>query len=970
MRKLKKTLAVLLVLVMALTIVPFAGASVEFRTVADFNDAADVSPDQRMALDVLAAVNVLRGENGSIFPQRNVTRAEAALIVARTVFGPDTADQLPLVLTGFRDVDGQGWDWAAPAIAQLHEQGIVVGIGDGLFNPNGNVTSAELAAMFLRAVGFGVNGEFAGPRWQTNAIVYGMQWRVLAGVGEIDFTAPATREQVMQYAFNSMNVTESAFGLRFVHWSTIHGAYEPIELIVAGVPIVQTIYRRVFNVQPIGLVWNLTLDQFARPADRFLLRGRLIGEYTRAAAVEFTANTSRGAVDAAISAMVINPNIDIQHAINGQENVLLSGTNPLGIGDLPGTGVFEVTPSSLTTRGQVAAAITSFTGNGILVEVFTNFWNDITHITAIRADITTVTSNDRAGNTVTMMTMTSDGTLGGQAPGTAIRTATFGVTTSFSINTLHPLWDEVSDLEVGTHVLLMPAYIGGDTPFTAGEIYFPETVTGVLTASAPMTNLGGGLGSLSIGAQTFPRARILSQGAANAVAVGLDAETTLIVDGRFATSYLVHAETGYRSTRQFMFVNRGWQGNQVGLVGGTLRAQATGLFPDGTATTVHAGPSIGMGPVTAPDGSLAIITTGAGADVGTNDVYVESGTALTASTGISGSYLPATFTSGIATLASMADNVTSITARQPALLLNSTEVGNPILVPFATDALFFRWSTAGGGRWVTTERTAITAAQLSDYDNNGHFIAVVEYRQQQPVITALLVPLDVQLQINPDNVMFITGWSRNAIVGNPSLENTFTHVTAWDMSGNQLQGPDGLNGVPIAQFSYADDTLAHTDDVLLQMIRDIDGIDSIATPELNGFFTFSVTARGLFELHEYHPDHLDDNFGFNRNVIATMNRLHGQYVIIDISDDAAPFATTPASLARALPVTGLGPAGPAPFTIGTVDGLVRLLDPSSPDHRSGVRISIAYDTFGLPLGNAARGRVFVHSWGTHIGAQD
>ena len=215
------------------------------------------------------------------------------------------------------------------------------------------------------------------------------------------------------------------------------------------------------------------------------------------------------------------------------------------------------------------------------------------------------------------------------------------------------------------------------------------------------------------------------------------------------------------------------------------------------------------------------------------------------------------------------------------------------------------------------------------------------------------------------NVMFITGWNSNRIVGEPLLQNTFTHVTAWDMRGNQLQGPDGANGVPIAQFSYADDTLAHNDSQLIEMIKGIDGINASAVPELNGFFTFRLTSAGLFELDMYHPYHLDDNFGFNRNVVASLNSLRGNDLIVNISAGATPYAATAVSMARSLPVTPVGDAGSFPgFPVLSVDALVRLLDPHSPDHRSGIRVSVAFDTVAGPLGNAVRGRVFVHSWGT------
>ena len=992
MKKLKKTLAVLLVLVMALTIVPFAGANDGITTAANFNDAADVSPDQRMALDVLAAVNVLRGEDGSIFPQRNVNRGEAAVIVARTVFGPDTADNLPLVQTGFRDVDGQGWDWAAPAIAQLHEQGIVIGVGDGLFNPNGSVTSAEMAAMFLRAVGFGVNGEFAGPRWQTNAIVYGMQWRVLAGVGEIDFTAPATREQVMQYAFNAMNVTESAFGLRFVHWSTIHSAYEPIELIVAGVPIVQTIYGRVFNVQPVGLVWALTVDLFGRPADRFTLRGRLIDEYTRRAEVTFTAAAGGAAVNAAIDGLVVNnaithpdvtPNTGgIRFARNGRQGYMPAGTAP-----------FVATTSSLTSRTAVSTAIQRLTGNGILVEVFTDFWNNITHVTGIRTDISTVVVNNPVAQTVTMMVITPDGQLGGHMDAVTLNTAAFGSATSLVVDSLHPLWDTVSGLDVGTPVLVRPAYTGGDVanPFTAGEVLFPEVLEGVLRATTPLTDAARG--TLTVGTETHTRAAIMTQGAANAVALDTDVDTEVLLD---TYGFVVHAVTGDRATRAFMFVDRV---DQVGITGNVIRRQVSGRWPDGTPATHEVVGSIDTGTnIGTTAGDVARIVRG-----GNPNAFrlVASGSSVNAVEGannipnanltpvpptglghvVDSAGAAATITSvgasGTAMLASMHDSVTRISARQPALLLHNPNAGgglpDRINVPFAPDAQYFWWnqSAAGGaGRWSVTDRNReISASDIAAYIAGSgaaeNFVAIVEYRQGRPMISALIIPLEVETVVSPDTVVFISGWAGNHEMNNPTL---YSWALAHDMDGNpiQTQRADGVmvNGIPIRALTGVN--LVHNNTDFMAWVSDNQA------GFIGDFFTFERGTDGLYSIDRITPEyaggsiHLDDAFGFAVNLIATLNTVltaEGGPLVVELRQNVDdPEAMLVVTMARHLPVTVLaGAGGTGAPEGGNVNGLYLWLRDSA--NRGEIRISVAIEVGSGLWGNDVRGRVFVHHRG-------
>lgn len=46
-----------------------------------------------------------------------------------------------------------GYEWAADCIEELYRKGVVKGMGDGTFNPGGNVTREEMLAMLLRAFG-------------------------------------------------------------------------------------------------------------------------------------------------------------------------------------------------------------------------------------------------------------------------------------------------------------------------------------------------------------------------------------------------------------------------------------------------------------------------------------------------------------------------------------------------------------------------------------------------------------------------------------------------------------------------------------------------------------------------------------------------------------------------------------------------------------------------------------------------
>jgi len=712
MRKLRKSLAVLLVLVMALTMVPFAGANT-ITTVASFTDAEEVSPANLMALDVLAAVGVLRGEDGRIYPQRTITRAEAATIVARTLLGPASADTLPPGRTGFRDVDGvSGLAFASGAIAYLHERGIVIGIGDDLFDPQAPVTGAELATMFLRAVGFGVNGEYTGPRWQTNAVVDGMQWRILSG--DADFTAPATREQVFRYAFNAMNTNRSIVGLRFVNWSADRQAYVPILLqgIDAGdAQNLQTIWSRIFEPAPISARRLGADDIFGRPGTRFTLRGLEIGLYPDSADVTFTAHTSTTNVRNAIDQFVIPATVN--GIING--SVTLPGAGPIA-------------------RTDIGSRISDMTGNGVLVELFVNpNTNELHTVTAIRTDISEVTRINAGRTEFTVSVITPDDT-------DFIRTAAFGhpQASTFTIDNLSAVFEDVNELALGDKVLVSPAF--HNEVWQAGAVAIPEVVSGRLQSSASMVNLTSNTGSLTVDGTVYRRARILTLGARTAIMSQANMEVTLLLD---EYGFIVDTQTEGISTRQIAFVRETGRG----LHGAQLRPLLRVTYPDGTQADVVMTGLVDGAPV--PAAGRMVRITGSG-----NSIVWSYVTPVTNAT------LAATSSSLMATVTSLAANITTIAPNQSTLNVGGMNLR------FADDARYFHWNVETQRFAVRDRSDRISASTgatlggtvedlLSPVQNT--VLAVVEYRVigQPPVISALWVGIAAQPTINRDNLVFI-----------------------------------------------------------------------------------------------------------------------------------------------------------------------------------------------------------------------
>jgi hypothetical protein len=108
------------------------------------------------AVAVLFERGIITGdENGLFNPGQNLTRAQACIIVVKSMNPPvgevaGTATQAP-ASSGFPDMSG--YSWAEGYIGYAVRNGITKGYPDGSFKPGNKVTSNELATMILRAAG-------------------------------------------------------------------------------------------------------------------------------------------------------------------------------------------------------------------------------------------------------------------------------------------------------------------------------------------------------------------------------------------------------------------------------------------------------------------------------------------------------------------------------------------------------------------------------------------------------------------------------------------------------------------------------------------------------------------------------------------------------------------------------------------------------------------------------------------------
>ena len=95
------------------------------------------------AVNTLVELDVLSGyEDGTFRPNNAVTRAEFVTAVCKCFDLTDGAD------SGFSDVSG----WASGYINAAVERGWIVGMGDGTFQPNANLTRAQVTPILNKAL--------------------------------------------------------------------------------------------------------------------------------------------------------------------------------------------------------------------------------------------------------------------------------------------------------------------------------------------------------------------------------------------------------------------------------------------------------------------------------------------------------------------------------------------------------------------------------------------------------------------------------------------------------------------------------------------------------------------------------------------------------------------------------------------------------------------------------------------------
>ncbi len=189
----------------------FLAAAMCFFSVSAFayTDYADVEEEYVEITDVLSSLKVMEGfEDGSFRPDDTLTRSEAAAIIVR-LLGDGEKDEI-FEETVFSDVDES--HWAAGYIAVAKEKGIINGMGDGTFDPEGFVTYHQFVKMLVCALGYEPVAD-ANDGWSAGGYLYAAHLTGLIKSANVNnwvlekgVDAPVTRIIAAEMVYNALEI--------------------------------------------------------------------------------------------------------------------------------------------------------------------------------------------------------------------------------------------------------------------------------------------------------------------------------------------------------------------------------------------------------------------------------------------------------------------------------------------------------------------------------------------------------------------------------------------------------------------------------------------------------------------------------------------------------------------------------------------------------------------------------------------
>ena len=208
MRNLKKFLALVLAMVMAMSLMVSVNAAVvnPDNATNKYGDGTQVLDEFKEAVDVLSGMGVFKGDEVGFRPADTITRGEVAAIIYRLVTGDVDDNRAPIYSGWGNFTDVASTEWFAPYVGYLANGLIVKGTSATTYEPYAPVTGYEALAMILRAVGYDKNGEFTGSGWTIEVSRIATERQMLQNVNKTNYSNlndPARRDLVAELLFQA-----------------------------------------------------------------------------------------------------------------------------------------------------------------------------------------------------------------------------------------------------------------------------------------------------------------------------------------------------------------------------------------------------------------------------------------------------------------------------------------------------------------------------------------------------------------------------------------------------------------------------------------------------------------------------------------------------------------------------------------------------------------------------------------------
>ena len=367
----KKLLALVLALVMSMSLVTISNAA--------FKDADKI--DYKEAVDVMNAVGVFIGdEKGNFNAKENLTREQAAKIIAYLELGEKAADAL---VGGATFTDVASTRWSAGFVGYCAKAGVVAGY-DGKFDPAGQLTALQFGKMLLVELGYDAKAAgMVGADWAINTSKLMAKAKLMDKIdGSVNQVL--TREKAAQMTLNALKAPTVEYSTKgssiIVNGAEINlGASEPT-YVTNTVAKEQTISSEKLTNNggytiELGekLYKNLkkisTTDDFGRPATKWTWKSESVGTYADAADLSYTKAVKAG---------------DIYKDLNLSDTVAAKNVTVWVNGEQVSAASLDIKKGSETKIGAKLYDDKNGTnGNGVLTEVFYDDVADTMVITQI-----------------------------------------------------------------------------------------------------------------------------------------------------------------------------------------------------------------------------------------------------------------------------------------------------------------------------------------------------------------------------------------------------------------------------------------------------------------------------------------------------------------------------------------------------------------------------------------------------------